>query len=57
MALGGPYDTLPPGGIEASCKEVVLIENSSGVLEADAVVFSRNLMRTLAVQDAREEYA
>ena len=24
-------DTLPPGGIEASCKEVVLIENSSGV--------------------------
>jgi hypothetical protein len=31
MALGGPYDTLPPLGIEASCKEVVLIENSSGV--------------------------
>jgi hypothetical protein len=25
------HDTLPPGGIEASCKEVVLIENSSGV--------------------------
>jgi len=25
------HDTLPPRGIEASCKEVVLIENSSGV--------------------------